>query len=309
MMSKPNFFIVGAAKCGTTALYSWLRTHPDVFLPEIKEPNFFSLSDKKKFCVGNEMDVNYLKQFARTLDAYLALYESATPGQSCGDATPSYLYYKDTAQKLCAFNHSAKIIGVFRNPVDRMVSQYRHNRRDAYETCETLERALDREESRIEAGWWWGFHYRAASLYAKQWRSYQHVFPNDQLLALKYEDLSKNPEGTWMRVLEFLELPSWPTPNFGARVNDTSGLSSVPALDSLERFFRHPSALKSSLKMIVPGLLRRPLRRAIRSLNSAPITPLTVDLKRDLMIAFESDIRHLSDLTGLDLDDWLEPEG
>ncbi|MCR9078971.1 MAG: sulfotransferase [Hyphomonadaceae bacterium] len=307
-MPSPSFFIIGAAKSGTTALYSWLQTHPDVFLPQIKEPNFFALSERQNFSVGNEMDVNYRSQFALTFDAYQALYAGAGSGQICGDASPSYLYFTDTAEKLKTFNPSAKIIALFRAPVDRIESQFRHNRRDGYEPCDTLQQALSREPSRIEAGWWWGFHYNQASRYADQWRAYQQVFPNTQLLALKYEDLSSDPERTWVRVLEFLDLPVVPAPDFEPRVNDTSRLRSVPASGRVERFIRHPSKLKSALRAAMPATVRRTLMSSIRSMNRSRIAPVAPTLKRDLLNSFEADIQDLSQLTGLDLESWLPPK-
>src|ERR1700754_4472180 len=79
----PEFFLVGHHKSGTTALYQMLRRHPQIFMPQLKEPRFFA-ADLREL-------VPSTPQQPDTLEQYLALFEDARPGQLTGEASPSYL--------------------------------------------------------------------------------------------------------------------------------------------------------------------------------------------------------------------------
>src|SRR5438093_1590857 len=107
----PTFFIVGAPRCGTTALYTYLRQHPDLFLPENKEPHFF----------GSDL---YHPGFVRNLDEYLSLFLEAGNKKRAGEASVWYLYSRNAAAEIMAFCPSARIIAMLRNPVDMMYSNY-----------------------------------------------------------------------------------------------------------------------------------------------------------------------------------------
>ncbi|MBP6414624.1 MAG: sulfotransferase, partial [Bacteroidia bacterium] len=130
--NKPDFFIVGAAKSGTTSLYHYLNQHPEIYLSPIKEPNFFS-SDIKienlRQSVKNRIKAENIDQFfndgmKRTIHRafirdehqYLQLFAPAAPGQLKGEASPSYLYSEVAAKSIFAFNEKAKIIIILREP-------------------------------------------------------------------------------------------------------------------------------------------------------------------------------------------------
>src|SRR5687767_13894655 len=110
---KPNFFIVGAPRCGTTSLTRWLANHQDVYMPAIKVPFHF----------GTDLDMIPKRKF-RTLEAYLALYEGATTQLWLGDSTPLYLYSELAAREIRNFDPEARIIIMLRNPVDMMHSMH-----------------------------------------------------------------------------------------------------------------------------------------------------------------------------------------
>ena len=104
---KPNFFIVGAAKCGTTALYVYLRDHPRVFLSPVKEPRYFA------------EDMPNLMNRVAARDDYLRLFKGANDRHiAVGEASPQYLYSAVAPAKIRAFNPDARIIAMLRNPVD-----------------------------------------------------------------------------------------------------------------------------------------------------------------------------------------------
>ena len=106
----PNFFIVGAPKSGTTSLFEYLSTHPNVFTPKMKEPHFFS----DDLAAGREI---------HTLKEYLLLFEKIVEGETAiGEASTGYLYSSVAAENIKKFNPEAKIIAILRNPVDMIYS-------------------------------------------------------------------------------------------------------------------------------------------------------------------------------------------
>ena len=105
---KPDFFVVGAPKCGTTAICAYLGQHPEVFIPRIKEINFFG------------SDLTGLRS-ARNLNEYLAFFEPGD-GKCCGEGSTWYLFSKTAASEIHRHNPSAKIIIMLRDPVEAMYS-------------------------------------------------------------------------------------------------------------------------------------------------------------------------------------------
>jgi hypothetical protein len=108
-MRKPDFFIVGAPKSGTTAMYFYLKQHPEIFMPERKELHFF----------GSDF---FAPHFVRDLKEYLKFFEGADNKKRIGEASVWYLYSKRAAFEIKEFNPDADIIIMLRNPVDMMYS-------------------------------------------------------------------------------------------------------------------------------------------------------------------------------------------
>src|SRR6266446_2704827 len=110
---KPNFFIVGAPRCGTTALYSYLRQHPDVFLPEYKEPHYFNTDMNSGGAIRKEKD-------------YLAQFSGAQNQPRIGEASVYYLSSVAAPEQIKSFCPTAKIIIMLRNPVDTVDALHAH---------------------------------------------------------------------------------------------------------------------------------------------------------------------------------------
>src|SRR3989442_12151635 len=104
----PDFFIVGQHKSGTTALYEILRRHPQIFMPDLKEPRFFA-SDLRPL-MGSDAAL------PDTLDDYTALFEPAALGQRVGEASPSYLRSHVAAACIAEINPHARIVAILRDP-------------------------------------------------------------------------------------------------------------------------------------------------------------------------------------------------
>src|SRR5437667_5641216 len=101
----PNFFIVGAPRCGTTALYTYLRQHPDIFLPETKEPHYFNRDMNSGGAIRDHKE-------------YLSLFAGAQGRARVGEASVYYLSSAYAAREISKVCPGAKIIVMLRNPVD-----------------------------------------------------------------------------------------------------------------------------------------------------------------------------------------------
>jgi hypothetical protein len=202
----PDFFIAGHHKCGTTALYAMLASHPQIYLPRLKEPRFFAT------------DLRYSsptqpKLVPETLEEYLALFEQARADQRAGDGSPMYLWSREAAANIAAVQPDARVVAILREPASFLHSLHNHWLLHHVETEKDLRAALALEPLRREgrAGvrlsyWPQAQLYSDHVRYVEQLRRYRAVFPEEQLLVLIYDDFRADNEATVRRVLRFLEL-------------------------------------------------------------------------------------------------------
>ena len=105
---RPDFFIVGAPKSGTTALYEYLRQHPQVFMSDPKEPNYFGA------------DVERRRTPRISLDEYLGYFAGAGDAKRAGEASVRYLHSRTAAQEIAEFAPQGQAIIMLRDPVEMM---------------------------------------------------------------------------------------------------------------------------------------------------------------------------------------------
>lgn len=166
-MSKYSFFVVGAAKCGTTSLYELLCRENKISRLRDKEPHFFgehTVWGQEKFKDVDEYHENILDS-----------------GLIAGDFSTSYLYSEKAAEQIYEYNPHAKILIFLRNPYDRAISLYNHQLRSMRENISTSDEAFDAEKGRIANGWSYGFHYMESGLYYQQVKRYMDVFGREKV--------------------------------------------------------------------------------------------------------------------------------
>jgi len=195
----PNFFIVGAVKCGTTWLWARLRKHPEVFLPELKEPHFF-LGPQPHFQEGDEVVDQHC---AGDLEAYHQLYQGAQGFRAIGDASPSYLWDEGAPYRIREVCPQARIVIILRDPVIRAHSRYLMNFEIGIETLPFWE-ALQRDRERERRFWWTARLYVECGLYYSQVRRFLELFGKEQVLVLLFEDLIKRPHDLLSRVTDHI---------------------------------------------------------------------------------------------------------
>lgn len=194
--SKPNFFILGAGRCGSTTLYSMLRQHPEVFMPDVKEPSFFC---------------SYF-QVVKDPVSYFQLFSPATTEAAIGEASHVYLSNPESPPLIRTLFPDAKFVLIFRNPTERAYSLYRWAHHMKLEPIETFEEALDAEEWRYRDTeffdncpyYFWNYMYVRSSYFHLQWARYLALFPRDQFFALSLQELRSDPKRWIQDILDFL---------------------------------------------------------------------------------------------------------
>jgi Sulfotransferase family len=184
----PNFFVIGAAKAGTTSLYHYLASHPQVYMSPIKEPDFFLPPPSS----GQPRSGRPAGDHRRGM--YETLFAGAGDAAAVGEASVRYSahpFRPGAAERIAALVPDAKLIYIVREPVTRMVSQWMHNRRVGTES-RGLAQALRCER------------YLLLSSYAFQVERFLEHFPARQLLVIVSEDLHQRRAHTLDRVWRFL---------------------------------------------------------------------------------------------------------
>jgi len=198
-LNKPNVFLLGAAKCGTTSLASILDQHSEIKVAKSKEPTFFC---RHFNVVRNPID--YLTEFAT----------SKTGASVFIDASHGYFTDPDVAPALHLLFPEAKFILILRNPANRAHALYQHMRRHGFEELGNFEQALDSEPIR-EADIafreqfqenYWNMLYVRSGYYDEQWMRYLNYFPRSRFFLLSLSELANYPDEILPRICRFLEV-------------------------------------------------------------------------------------------------------
>jgi hypothetical protein len=300
----PDFFIVGNAKSGTTALYEMLREHPQIFLPTSKEPWFFAEELHERTPPRPEGT-------PRTLDEYRAWFEGAKAGQRVGEASVLYLWSRTAAAAIAAVQPQAQIIALLREPASFLRSLHLQLVETYVETEHDFARALELEEERsrgrsIPRHTYWPkvLLYSEHVRYAEELRRYHEAFGRERVLVLVYEDFRDDNAATVRRVQRFLGVDDT-VPIVPSSANPTVQMRS-PRLHGLMHAVsvghgRGSLAVKNTLKAVMPAELRRGLVRGVneRFLHRAPVE-VDEELMARLRSRFKPEVVALSDYLGED---------
>jgi len=306
----PDFFIVGHAKCGTTALYEMLRCHPQIYMPDAKEPWFFA-RDPRSNATGEKIFDQTGKR-AETLDDYLSLFEAAKPDQRAGEASTSYLWSRTAAGAIVDVQPAARIIAILREPASFLRSLHLQLLQNRTETEKDLRKAIALEGARRQgkhipddAYWPQALIYSDRVRYVEQLCRYHAVFSPEQVLVLIYDDFRRDNEGTVRTVMRFLEVDD--TAPIGLlRANPTVQVRSEKLEDLVIALSigRGPVSrgAKGAIKALTPRGLRRNMldvtqRRVVFGDAQPPDEGLMFELRR----RFKGEVEALSEYLGRDL--------
>jgi len=296
---KPNFFIVGAPKCGTTSLNYYLQQHPNIFMAK-KELYFF----------GSDFT---FREGPTELDYYLSFFKNAKRNQLIGEASVWYLFSKKAAAEIKKFNKQAKILIMLRSPVDMLYSLHSEQLFNGNENIDSFEEAIKAETKRkkgelippyigcpIEA-----LQYRQIGKYYQQVKRYIDKFGKEQVHIIFMNDFANNTEMEFTKVLNFLDLAT--VDEFDFEVKNTNKKSKNEKLRDILK--SRPTALKRIAKAIIPVRnWRHKLTEKLWELNTINTNriPINEETKTKLNKYFEPDILKLQELIGKDLGYWLK---
>jgi hypothetical protein len=299
--ARPNLFIVGAQKSGTSALAGWLGQHPQVCMSFPKEPGFLAFGSNGypyRDGWGNVAPASrYVVTDERT---YLELFSRASARQHViGEASTWYFALPGMAQKIHAYSPGAKIIVMLRNPVERAYSAWCHARGDQLEPCADFASALALEAPRGEVEFL--LRYRHMGLYSEALADYQAVFPAAQLLVLFHDDIRSDALAVWRQVCHFLNIDATWLPAFSHRYN----ASGQPRNRVLHKLLRSHQ-LKRMARRVLPHAISIGTKQRLDRLNLQQHPAMDGVSRKELLRYFRSDIERLSQLTNRDLLNWLQ---
>lgn len=293
-MKLPNFFIVGAAKSGTTSLYHYLRQHPQIFMPEVKEPSYFMDWD------------GGIKSF----DDYISLFFDAKDEKALGEASTGYLYEPEAASRIRERFPQARIVIILRNPVEMCFALWRHMKRLGKRGERlSFEAALAEENMRLSnprfraaciQSWHANFYYFNRALYYPQVRRYLDIFGSERLLVLLFESFKGNPMETCRTVFRFLQVedsfnPDITRHNVGVEVRHRG----------LKRALDNPHPIFVQMSTLLPHEKIQRVKELLKRINIRPAPTMKRQTRLMLAEAFSSDIELLCRLLDKDLTAWL----
>jgi hypothetical protein len=275
-----------------------LRTHPQIFMPDRKEPWFFVPELRARPPM--------------TLEEYLALFDSAEPGQRMGEATPSCLFSHSAAARIAELQPDARIIAILREPASFLRSLHLQFVQTDVETEADFGRAIALEAARREGKAIPRNSARPQMLvysehvrYVEQLRRYHAVFAAEQVLVLIYEDYRRDNEGTLRQIFRFLD------------VDDTHSIEVLQANPTVRVRAHRTQQLVRSLylgrgpasraaKRAVKGVTSSRMRHAALRMMRSPVfygKPPAVDeqLMGQLRARFKGEVVALSEYLGRDL--------
>jgi hypothetical protein len=282
-MAKPNFFIVGAPRCGTRSLYTYLKGHPDIFMSAEKELFFFDsdLREKQKL----------------SMEQYLGHFSAANGQKKIGEATASYLRSQSAAQAIKAFNPSAQIIIMLRNPLDVMHSLHALGLYSA-EPITDFATALEADTARTGRE---KIGYREFTHYPEQIQRYFDQFGRENVHIIIYDDLKTDAAGVGRNTLRFLSVREDIALKF-SRENSNRKTRSP----RLEHLLYYPPASLRTLSNLIPPQIRRRVWGKLLRLNGTirPRETMDPQVRKQLQAEIVPGVDQLSKMLARDLSGW-----
>jgi hypothetical protein len=304
-MIRPTFFISGAPRCGTTALYQYLAEHPRIFMSEVKETNYFA-SD-----FPHVQKVTY-----KSVSDYHQLFQKSGPQHLvAGEASPFYLFSKVAFEAMRAYNPQAKVILSLRNPIDFIQSYHQLNlsllREDEKDLAKAWNLYPDRKNGQKipkSARQPELILYQEVGQFGRYLEHLLSVFPREQVRIYLFDDLAADPRAVYEDILTFIGVPSDGRLTFEP-VNAGFGIKS-PLMAQL---FHPPQFIyKPFMKLLAlfgPGLMKNIflLYDRLERLNTAKTKRQQLDpgLRLNMLEHFRPDTEKLATLLNRDLNHWL----
>ena len=298
----PDFFIVGAPKCGTSSLHQYLRQHPDLYLPDLKDVPFF----------GSDLEHTVPNAPADRRE-YVAWFSEAPTSARVGDSCTLYMQSRKAAEEIANWRPDAAIIVMLRDPVDLMFSLHSHNIWMTDEDILDFESAIAAEPDRrngrripplcnYPAGLW----YRDVASLGDQVARYFEVFPRENIHVINCDEFRQNARSVVDQTLEFLEVTTEVELDLDI-VNSRRAPRSLP----IQRFLQQPPAgLERPYRAVTPRSWHGQLLPFLNRFNETKRARQTFspELRRQLKLEMKPQVKKLEGIVGEDLTGWLPVE-
>ncbi|MFY0673455.1 MAG: sulfotransferase [Bacteroidia bacterium] len=305
MQKWPNFIIIGAGKSGTTSLYEYLRQHPQVFMSDVKETNFFALEGKEVKAIDDSKEQTEHYPWAiNNLNDYLKLFEDVKDEKAIGEVSPMYLYNEQAPKNIYKRIPNAKIIAILRQPVERLYSRYMHLAREGREPSANFSDAFD--ENSV---WWRRNDLVTEGFYGTYLARYFDQFNADQIKVYLYDDLRRNEAEVVNDMFRFIGVDADFKPTAGEQFNKSGRIKNK----KLDLLIGQNSILVRGANKFSPSLVRKikeskGLKKVVNRLRNKNLekAPLSKELKNEMTSAiYKNEILLLEDLLKRDLKHWL----
>lgn len=297
-MKKPNFFILGAPKCGTSALAFYLKSHPNVFFCEPKEPEYF--------------DFDLTKPSRANLSEYLKMFSAVDEKRhlAIGEGTTTYLFSDCAVDEILKFNSDSRFIVMLRNPIDLIQSFHAQLLFNGQETVSDFKTAWSLVEERrkgkkvpISCSKKEELLYSEIAMLGKQTERLLQKVEEDRVLFVVFENFINHTKDEYERVLKFLNLPLDGKTIFPAVNENKENYSrSLQRLLSIISIFIMRVKAKFGLKTnfgLVNFFLAKNRKKAARN-------KISDEFLQELKNFYRKDVYKLSDVTGLNLNNWVD---
>ncbi|HEV8291609.1 MAG TPA: sulfotransferase domain-containing protein [Tepidisphaeraceae bacterium] len=298
---RPNFFIAGAPKCGTSSMHDYLGQHPECYMSEeMKEPGFFN----------PDLRVNTVRR-ADTEEKYLALFRKGVGKRRLGESSTWYMLSKVAAKLIAEWDGLSQAILMIRNPMDAAYSLHGQLLWSCNEHLEDFEEAIAAEEERREGKKIRpectspdALQYTEVFSYAPQIQRFYDALGRDRVKVIVFDDFVLNTGQVYRDTLQFLGLDV----EFEADFKVVNPLKPVaPAVNS---FFAKRPKLRNVVHKLVPAGVQRKLADAMpfvtKTIQRAP--KISAEVRERLIPRFKEDVETVSELVGRDLTYWCKVE-
>jgi len=299
----PNFFIAGGARCGSTSLFAYCKAHPEIFMAQIKEPNFFSYGYGKVPFNGPKLKHIYTTSI-KDLPSYEAMFQGAGTAKAVGEASINYMLHPQACAGIRSLVPEARLVFALRHPVERAWSSFQRSRHEGSEQESDFLTAWRDDERRRNAGNWSNIH-RYKSLYGRHLKVWFDTFPQEQIKVILFDDMVADPKKVMRELFVFLGVD----PNFEPDTSVVHNQSGEIGNPLLRWAWLGTAGLRSALVPFLPLKWRGRIFPLIaRNQNvKRPKEKLDRQLRAMLTEELREDILALQGLVGRDLSAWLQP--
>jgi Sulfotransferase domain len=300
VLKGPDLFLVGAPKCGTTAMADYLDQHPEIAMCPYKELHFFGTDLQSRAPVKRD-------QWRPTRDEYMRTFEDLQRERRRGEASGWYLYSSAAPREIHDFCPGAEIVAMLRNPLTMLPSLHSQLVYWGIEPVEDFEQALALDEERERTGTPEGFvpdSYRSAVRYGGQLRRYLDVFGPEQVHVIIFDRFSDDTGGVFRETCEFLGVD----PSFVPSIEVVNPNKMVRSRTTRRLLRRPPEPLRRALHAVTSRETRRRGGMILRRWNTryVPRPPASAAVNESLRALVADEVRELKELVGIDVSFWLD---